>query len=344
MWDTAGALPSFGNRVGMVNVSKYVAMPRWAVGVLTWCLVGAACGEADVRESAPSAGMVAADGEPDCGGDEPWIIEYDIDLDEPGERTGGAVLRPYLEQWQDLFAGDIVMIGEDTAAWRLEGAELVVAYATRTNPGGLAVTRAAGCDPYGPEVLPGPPSPGDPYPHTLPPVSAVPTTAIPTPESTPRSASATTPMTTQSAPHVPRLTSPFVLEQDVLDEPAPRLDPPPPDLAPAMSVDEVEERFRPQLEASSDRPASRVVIRFALYTGIDQTIQDSKTQPPTVENLPVWIVVADGLLIIPNCPATSIPSDTQHCAPIRGYGMIIAADNDGHEIMATWRNGTAPNL
>jgi hypothetical protein len=122
------------------------------------------------------------------------------------------------------------------------------------------------------------------------------------------------------------------------------MDPPPSDLNLTMSARQVVQRFRPRLEATSARPASSVRVRFAPYTGIDWSVKDTRTHPPTVEQTPVWVVVADGLLIISSCPAPTIPSDTQHCAPIPGYGMIIAADQDGREILAIWRNGAAPDL
>jgi hypothetical protein len=193
MWRTSREPPRVGNRVGIVGVSAVVAMPRWAVGVLASCLIGAACGEANVRESAPTSEMVRADGEPDCGGEEPWLVEYDTEPDAAGETTAEAALRPYLDQWQELFGGEIVMVGADRAAWTLDDGEVVVAYTKRTNPGGFDVTGATGCDGYGPEVLPGPPSPGDPYPHTAPPASLSPST-VPSPTTmSPVSASTTVP-------------------------------------------------------------------------------------------------------------------------------------------------------
>jgi hypothetical protein len=303
------------------------------VGVLACCLLSAACGEADVGESAPTSKR-PANGKPDCGGDQPWVAEPGIDPDAPGDPTAEAALRPFLEQWRGTFGGDVVMVGDDRAALVVDGGEVVVAYTMRTNPGGFAVNGSTGCDGYEPDVRPGPPSPGDPYPHTAPLVSSLSSSVESSGTTNTTSTTSPAPSMTAAAAPVPRLDAPAILEKDLLDEPAPRLDPPPPELDPAMSADEVVERFRPHLEATSARPASRLLVRFALYSGIDWTIEDAKTQPPTVTMLPVWVVVADGLLIIPNCPAPSIPSKTEHCAPIPGHGMIIAADNDGHEIIS----------
>jgi len=66
-----------------------------------------------------------------------------------------------------------------------------------------------------------------------------------------------------------------------------------------MSAEAVAERFRRRIEVTSARPASRLVVRFALYTGIDWSIEDAETQPPTVRRMPVWVAVAYGLLITP---------------------------------------------
>jgi hypothetical protein len=49
------------------------------------------------------------------------------------------------------------MVGDDRAALRLEGAEVVVAYTVQTDDGGFAVSGSTGCDGFEPDVLPGPP-------------------------------------------------------------------------------------------------------------------------------------------------------------------------------------------
>lgn len=125
------------------------------------------CGE-DADESAGSSTSEAAtgDGEPDCGDGEPWIAEPGIDLDAAGAPTAEEALRPFLEQWQELFGGEVVMVGDGVGALTLDGSEVVVAYTVETNGGGFAVNGSTGCDSYEPDVLPGPP-PGSPA--TIPP-------------------------------------------------------------------------------------------------------------------------------------------------------------------------------
>jgi hypothetical protein len=149
-----------------------VATLRSVCAVAATGLLVAACGEADVGEFTTTARLAELDGEPDCAeGDEPWVAEPDIDRDAPGEPTAEAALFPFLEEWQGLFGGHIVMVGADRAVLTLDGAEVVVAYTTRTTPGGFAVNGSTGCDGYSPDVLPGPPSPGNPNPATAPPES-----------------------------------------------------------------------------------------------------------------------------------------------------------------------------
>jgi len=97
-----------------------------------------------------------ADGLPDCGTAAPWFAAGAIDL-STGSPTAEQALRPYLEQWQTMFGGDVVMVGDDGAALQLDGAEVVVAYTVRTDDGGFAVADSTGCDGFGPNVLPGPP-------------------------------------------------------------------------------------------------------------------------------------------------------------------------------------------
>lgn len=104
--------------------------------------------------------------------EEPWLAEPNIDLDAQGEPTAESALRQFLEQWQEIFGGEVAMVGEDQAALILDGAEVVVAYPTRASPGGFAVTGAAGCDGYEPDVLPGPPSADHPTPITAPRVTS----------------------------------------------------------------------------------------------------------------------------------------------------------------------------
>lgn len=146
---------SAGNRGARQSVSRVVATWRCAIGVLASSLLGAACGEVDVGESASTLQRALVDGEPDCGNGQPWISEGSIDPDAPGEPTAEEALRPFLEQWQELFGGDVAMVGADQAALTLDGAEVVVAYTTRTNPGGFAVDGSTGCDGFEPDVLPG---------------------------------------------------------------------------------------------------------------------------------------------------------------------------------------------
>jgi hypothetical protein len=336
--------PSIGHRVGSPIVSDVMAWKRLVAGVIGSCLVAAACGEADLSAPATVAEAAVANGEPDCGGDQPWVAAPDIDPDFSGDPTAEAALRPFLEQWQQMFGGTVVMIGSDRAALIVDRAEVVVADTMRTNPGGFAVNGSTGCDGFEPDVLPGLPSAASPNPATIPAVSVPSSPTATTHASNTASTLVPTPSTFVDSALVPRLADPLLLDIELVDEPAARLDPAPPDLDPTMSADEVADRFRPHLEATSARPASRLVVRFAVYTGIDWQSADANTPRRIVEKLPVWVVVAEGLQITPSCPAPTIPSDTEHCAPIAGYGMIIAADHDGHEISATWRNGTAPDL
>ena len=100
-------------------------------------LLVVACGD-DPSESIATVQPVTSDGEPDCGGHEPWVAEPDIDFDAPGSPWPEAALPPFLEQWQKLFGGDVVMVGEDSAALTLRA----VRSSWRTRPArGLADTR-----------------------------------------------------------------------------------------------------------------------------------------------------------------------------------------------------------
>jgi hypothetical protein len=148
--------------VGSPSVSTVVATRRHVVGVLASCLLAAASREADVGGSASRSEAASADGEPDCGGDQPWVAEGDIDPDFPGDTTAEMALRRFLEKWQEVFGADVVMVGDDRAALVVDGGEVVVAYTMRTNPGGFAINGSTGCDGYEPDVLPGPPSPATP--------------------------------------------------------------------------------------------------------------------------------------------------------------------------------------
>lgn len=122
------------------------------------CLLGAACADDTQSTLATPTSTQDDDGQPDCGDDQPWISEADIDLDAPGAPTAEEALLPFLEQWQQLFGGEIAMVGKDTATLTLDGAEIVVASTVQTNSGGFAVTGSTGCDGYEPDVLPGPPT------------------------------------------------------------------------------------------------------------------------------------------------------------------------------------------
>jgi len=170
--------------------------------VLASCLLGAACGEADVGESPSTSERARADGEPDCGGGQPWAAEPGIDLDAPGAATAEAALRPFLAPWRELFGGEVAMVDENRAA--LDGAEIVVAYTTRTNPGGFAVTGSTGCDGYEPEVLPGLPSPDNFSPATAPPVTWSSSTVEPSRATNPASTWNRPPPTSDDSALVPR--------------------------------------------------------------------------------------------------------------------------------------------
>jgi hypothetical protein len=149
----------------LVERPTFVARPRLPLALVAAGVFVVACGD-DPTESISTVQSVPGNGDPDCGDHEPWVAEPDIDFDAPGSPTAEAVLRPFLEQWQELFGGDVVMVGEDRAALRIEGSEVVVAYTTRTRPGGFGVWGSTGCDGFEPDVLPGPP-PGPP--RTAPP-------------------------------------------------------------------------------------------------------------------------------------------------------------------------------
>jgi hypothetical protein len=126
-------------------------------------LVG--CGEDTDSSAVPSAVAGSGDG---LGCESPWIAAGDIDL-STGSPTAEAALRPFLDQWQAVFGGDVVMVGDDRAALEVDGARVVVASTVRTNDGGFAVSDSTGCDGYEPGALPGQPSGG---PATIPPVTS----------------------------------------------------------------------------------------------------------------------------------------------------------------------------
>jgi hypothetical protein len=86
----------------------------------------------------------------------PWIAEPEVDL-STGSPTAEQALRPFLEQWQAVSGGDVVMIHGDRSALQVDGERVDVAYTVGTDDGGFAVAGSTGCDGFEPEVLPRPP-------------------------------------------------------------------------------------------------------------------------------------------------------------------------------------------
>ncbi len=138
-----------------------MVLPRGLLVVAVVLLVVGCGDDTDEPVGAPTPGAAIADGEPDCGGSDPWVAAGAIDLDVAGATTAEEALRPFLRQWQDVFGGEVVMVGDGVGALSVDGLEVVVADAVEVNGGGFAVSGSTGCDGYGPEVLPGQP-PGGP--------------------------------------------------------------------------------------------------------------------------------------------------------------------------------------
>jgi len=126
-----------------------------------------------------------------------------------------------------------------------------------------------------------------------------------------------------------------------------RMDPAPPDVKPRLSQAQVLALLgRSAPGDHTAQPHTTTTVRFGLFTGNgpnpsgpppDHLLTGSHPIGP----LPAWIILVDGIELVPSGGGFSPGGSVVPVTPVRGYALTVVSDQDGHDLTGSYEVGGA---
>jgi hypothetical protein len=89
------------------------------------------------------------------------------------------------------------------------------------------------------------------------------------------------------------------------------------------------------------QPNTTTTVRFGLFrgngpnpTGADHRLTGSHPVGP----LPAWLILVDGIEVVPIGPSPPPGSSLAPRAPVRGYALAVFSDDDGRDLIGVEEN------
>jgi hypothetical protein len=120
-----------------------------------------------------------------------------------------------------------------------------------------------------------------------------------------------------------------------------RMDPAPADARPHLSQSEALALFRAS-DGGRFAGGSNTIVRFGLFTGNapnPNTPDGHLTGSHPIGAVPAWIIVVEGLELMPSGGAGTPGSPPRTQTTVAGYALTVLSDEDGHNLTGWYETG-----